>query len=489
MPFVILNFNFDTNFFLSFRDPDNLELFGGVPIYVRGTTSSFSGEKVIKIMAMKHNANVLCKQQPQRVQINASFLIDLKCVTFEDLEADDNGSYINNGSPTHSFECAFNAEKLTKCKRVAIKRIEGSNYYYLVRKYRKCASATDLTRTISYCLTPSGEILNQVAFVQYNFKGEEHKFKLLGLGNAKSKHSAPYQRTKESTKAHLRLNLKDNTPKEAFQKTNRELGGAMVATSAGQTPRNRKQAYNMKQHKHVGPMSLEHRSSDVLGSLLSMANDEKQGDPNNVFIRSTQTHPNPLLLVLATATQFQNLETYCTSQYVSSVMTVDPTFNIGKFSVTPVTYQDLLLISKRTGEHPICIGPLLISQNLTYDVFSDFIYCIQKNCPSLKQGLRSFGTDGEKALEKALVEGFPESVKLRCTSHFRNNVKEHLKDVDAESKSTIINQVFGQNEGGGVYKEGLLDFVETLITNLPKKMNQRRDVSSYFTVEEAVKVF
>jgi len=44
-----------------------------------------------------------------------------------------------------------------------------------------------------------------------------------------------------------------------------------------------------------------------------------------------------------------------------------------------------------------------------------------------------------------------------CTSHFRNNVKEHLKDVDAESKSTIINQVFGQNDGDGVYKEGLLD--------------------------------
>ena len=160
------------------------------------------------------------------MQINASFVIDLRYVTFEDLEADDNGSYINNVSRTHTFECDFTAEKLTKCKRIATKRIEGSNYYYLVRKYRKCASATDLTRTISCCLTPSGEILNQVAFVQYNFKGVEHKFKLLGHGNAKSKHVVPYQRTKESTKAHLRLNLKDNTPKEAFQKTSRELGGA-----------------------------------------------------------------------------------------------------------------------------------------------------------------------------------------------------------------------------------------------------------------------
>ena len=183
MTFVIFNFNFEIEFFLSFRDPDEFEHFGDVPIYVRGTTGSFSGEKVIKIMAMKHNANVLCKQQPQRLQINASFVIDLRFVTFEDLEADDNGSYINNGSPTHTFECDLTAEKLTKCKRRATKRIEGSNYYYLVRKYRKCASATDLTRTISYCLTLSGEILNQVAFVR-----EEHKFKLLGHGNAKSKH-------------------------------------------------------------------------------------------------------------------------------------------------------------------------------------------------------------------------------------------------------------------------------------------------------------
>ena len=42
-------------------------------------------------------------------------------------------------------------------------------------------------------------------------------------------------------------------------------------------------------------------------------------------------------------------------------------------------------------------------------------------------------------------------------SHFRNNVKEHLKDIDAKSKSKIINQAFGQSDGDGVYKEGLLD--------------------------------
>ena len=56
----------------------------------------------------------------------------------------------------------------------------------------------------------------------------------------------------------------------------------MIAASAGQTPRNRKQAHNTNQHKHVGTMSLGDRSLDILGSLLSMGNDEKlQGVPNN----------------------------------------------------------------------------------------------------------------------------------------------------------------------------------------------------------------
>ena len=90
-------------------------------------------------------------------------------------------------------------------------------------------------------------------------------------------------------------------------------------------------------------------------------------------------------------------------------------------------------------------------------MFSDFIYCIQKNCPTLKQCLRSFGTDGERALEKALFEGFPNSIKLRCMSHFRNNLKDQLKDIAMEKKSEIINQVFGYNDGSGVYIEGILD--------------------------------
>ena len=114
-------------------------------------------------------------------------------------------------------------------------------------------------------------------------------------------------------------------------------------------------------------------------------------------------------------------------------------------------------MSKRTGEHPICIGAIVISQNLTKDVFADFVYCIQKNFSVLKDELRAFGTDGEKPLEQSLSEGFPSAIKLRCMSHFRNNVKQHLKVLDELNKSKITNQIFGYQTGDGIYNEGMVD--------------------------------
>ena len=71
----MFNVNFQIEFFLSFRDPDELEHFSDVPIYVRGTTSSFSGEKAIKIMAMKPNVNVLCKNNPRECKLMFRLLL------------------------------------------------------------------------------------------------------------------------------------------------------------------------------------------------------------------------------------------------------------------------------------------------------------------------------------------------------------------------------------------------------------------------------
>ena len=111
--------------FFVFGDPDEIEFCGLAPIFIRGNTSSFSAEKVLKILAKYHQESVLCKQQPCRVQINASFLADLRVVALEDLDCDDNGSYEHLGTPTETFELRFENGQLESCHRIARKRVDG----------------------------------------------------------------------------------------------------------------------------------------------------------------------------------------------------------------------------------------------------------------------------------------------------------------------------------------------------------------------------
>ena len=58
----------------------------------------------------------------------------------------------------------------------------------------------------------------------------------------------------------------------------------MNAQSAGVTPRNRKQAYTMKQQ--TAGCARQSSTNDVLGSLLAMANEERWCDDQTTFIRT-----------------------------------------------------------------------------------------------------------------------------------------------------------------------------------------------------------
>lgn len=59
---------------------------------------------------------------------------------------------------------------------------------------------------------------------------------------------------------------------------------------------------------------------------------------NQKFIRSIEAAPEPMC-VLCTDQQLLDLERFCTKEDFS----VDPTFNLGSFYVTPISYQNLLV--------------------------------------------------------------------------------------------------------------------------------------------------
>lgn len=74
--------------------------------------------KIIKILGKDHKESVLCKHQPCRVQINPSFLVDLRFVPLNDLRADDN-SYEHIGSPTETFRISFESSVLKDCNSIS----------------------------------------------------------------------------------------------------------------------------------------------------------------------------------------------------------------------------------------------------------------------------------------------------------------------------------------------------------------------------------
>jgi hypothetical protein len=217
--------------------------------------------------------------------------------------------------------------------------------------------------------------------------------------------------------------------KKALREVESANGGVMEAMSSCELPRNRKQVYNLK---HIEQLKKE---SDCIPSgvslemgplacVMQMCKDTINTD--EAFIRAVDLASEPMI-VLATNQQLVDLERFCCNQDHASILSVDPTFNLGPYYVTPSTYQNLM-IENEQGSHPIHLGPILIHHTKTLRPFHYFGSTLVSCKPSLLS-LRSFGTDGEPELAKAFRLCFPNAVHLRCTNHFRQNVKDKLRSI------------------------------------------------------------
>ena len=123
----------------------------------------------------------------------------------------------------------------------------------------------------------------------------------------------------------------------------------MNAKSGCDLPRNRQQIYNAKQAgKVLEGASNSVYKNDTLAQVMQICKDTSSG--KSAFVRSVEAAPEPMC-VLATDRQLCDLERFCLGT-PSSVLSVDPTFNLGPFYVTPITYHNLLVETK-SGKHPL----------------------------------------------------------------------------------------------------------------------------------------
>ena len=415
-----------------------------IPVLEKPKKAYYAAD-ILRILSSPHPRSMKCTRQPMRVQNNAAFMVDVTVIPLDDIFADGNGCYVNNGHNTHTYKRkkSGNWKRTTSSRKDPLERRE----FHLERHYRRLKKYPEFRQTVSYLRDQRGEIVDNVALVQYLFKGKEHEIKVYPHGNSKA--AKPFTRTKPSTVKTLRQNLEKYQPNEALAKTCKEMGGLFSCTSEASLPRGQTQAYNLKRTNTNNTLvSSGKRSKDEMTALNWYAKTE-----GKTFVRMQVLTDEPLI-VITTENQLDDSVRFCTSEIDFSYLSVDPTFNFKNFSVMPTSYRNLLLKSRQTGKNPVFIGPIFIhhtKQRATYKQFFDKLKSIRGKLGDVI----SYGTDGEKALSDALGEAFPLAIHLRCFRHFRGNFQSHLKNLGINETRSYYDEVFGKQDGS-IY-QGLLD--------------------------------
>lgn len=174
----------------------------------------------------------------------------------------------------------------------------------------------------------------------------------------------------------------------------------------------------------------------------------------DAFIRDIKAAPDPQCIMFFDW-QVADMERFLVNG--KGILTVDSTYNLGDFYVTPTTFPHFMLEDVITRKHPTILGPVLVHQRMDFATFNYFgsslIGFNKKLCH-----LSAFGTDGQESLIDAFGHSFPEAIQLRCFIHFKRNISEKLKKYGIPSKvaQEFIDDIFGCS-CGSTYMEGLVD--------------------------------
>ena len=265
----------------------------------------------------------------------------------------------------------------------------------------------------------------------------------------------PFHSTWPSTLKHVKEECLIKGPKATVEQVSSQVGGVLCVSTSGQLPRNEKQVANQRRRAKATQASGHptNVTADALFVIMQMAHTQ---DPTHKFVRDIKTAPEPAI-VLAYDQQLKDLVRFITSSFEFSIVTIDPTFTLGDFNVTPLTYRNLLLEIRRNKRPPIFLGPLLIQYKKTFSTYLFFASSLIGQCPQL-EGIREFGTDGEQPLIDAFSHELGFSQHLTCFIHVRRNIKEKLSNcnIPSDVAKLVLDDIFGHRLGT-VLEEGLVD--------------------------------
>jgi hypothetical protein len=264
-----------------------------------------------------------------------------------------------------------------------------------------------------------------------------------------------------STKNKLQEELGSSKPKDAIHNVGMRKGGVVGAKSAGELSLSPQQAYNLnnkrKRQREMSDVSVGLSRGFGRDLLFVVMEQCKFKDKVNRYVQEVTCAPEPMA-ILCMQQQLVDMKRFCCNESEFCIMGVDPTFNLGEFSVTPIVYQHLLVQSKKSSKSPWMLGPILIHYKKEFHNYNFFFSSLVGLMPELK-GIKAIGTDGELNIINAAHQQFRTAFQLRCFRHLQKNIERHLQEKRMSSFviRLYIQEIFGWVDADGTRSEGLVD--------------------------------
>ena len=462
---------------VSLQSEDHWENDQRIPFFEKGRQERYTVQDAVNIISNESKVSRKCSRQPLRVRENASFIIDLRCFKdWEDIKADLNGVYngvIRCGISTIEYEDGT-------CRQLTRKEVplETDHGYHLLQNIKRNKAAPELVRSIFLLRSKEKEFVENVCLLQYNLTNAVGcvEVEVKSHGNCKAASKTPYYPTKKSTMKEMKAALNSNEAPCVYNDMRRVEGGVCAARNPSDLPRSKNQIYQAKARE------VKNVSADDVQSLLKYARDDED------LVLHHSDFPEDLW-ILGTKAMCSDVGRFTFSEMLSSPISVDPTFNIGKFEVTPVVYKNLLLTSKRTNVNPIFLGPTMIHHNKKCETYRTLAATCVSKCPGFVKA-KGFITDGEEELQNAFKQELKSAKALRCFKHFERNCIEKLRAIGIREKrdhSYFIGKTFGipgKCEGildaeGRHDLRRRLDDVKVEMNTKEKELLKKNSTSSY----------
>ena len=432
------------------------------------------------MLVKKQPEGMICKKKPSIVVDTAAFLVpDSILGAREDIAAMDVGPWFSKGSPKRYYlfnkedslcfevvvELDCNDKKVTSAYRNIGTKKTGplreaisdiSSIHCVKRYYSYLKSEPEFQRQIISVSDCSGEDLPARLLHCYFKDGKKRPVRLQPHGNAKQSGKV-YNRTQPSTLRAMASLSASQEPRHVYEKTLQAAGGAFSSTTSTQEPRDYQQIYNLKRsNRREGiPSANKSRIDDEMFMVMTQAQEGTSGQ-EEAFVRDIRFSDCPSGVNYLDQ-HLVDINRFCVDVPSPSILSIDPTFNLGRFFVTPMTYKNKSII-KSDGSHPIVLGPMLVHHKKTFDTYHFFA----SNLVSKEKRIRNvhcFGTDDEEALVNAFISEFDEaSIHLLCFNHMKQNFKEKWRVVHLPegTREIISEDIFGSDD-----KKGLVDALDT----------------------------